>query len=75
MSNSLNNNNSTNPIRNLRQTASQGESNFSLEMFQNQAASYGFGGFENGNGMASYGNHQSTKEEPRDDSFLESFLC
>lgn len=70
-----------------RSQGQEGQSPFTLEMLQN-SGSYGFSGF--GNPMESYMNHQQqqqpqrssengfssrTKEEPRDESFLESLLC
>ncbi|KAK7300859.1 hypothetical protein RJT34_11710 [Clitoria ternatea] len=59
----------------------QSQSPFTLEMLQSQG-SFGFSGF--GNPMGSYMNQQQlsdnvfssrTKEEPRDEMFLESLLC
>ncbi|XP_050212931.1 WRKY transcription factor WRKY24-like [Mercurialis annua] len=59
------------PLRTVRQPAtSEAETPYSLEMFQS-AGSLGFGGF--GNQMVPYLNQ--TKDEPRDELFLESLLC
>ena len=63
------------------QAPPEGQSPFTLEMLQ-APGSFGFSGF--GNPMGSYMNQQQlsdnvfssrTKEEPRDDVFLESLLC
>ena len=63
------------------QAPPEGQSPFTLEMLQGPG-SFGFSGF--GNPMGSYMNQQQlsdnvfssrTKEEPRDDVFLESLLC
>ncbi|KAJ1437525.1 WRKY domain [Sesbania bispinosa] len=71
-----------NSLQSLRPQAPEGQSPFTLEMLQNPG-NFGFSGF--GNPMGSYMNQQqlsdnvfssrSTKEEPRDDMFLESLLC
>lgn len=75
------NNPMTNPIRSYRQPPQpEGEAPFTLEMLQSPG-SFGFSGF--GNPMGSYMNQSQqqdngfsrTKEEPRDDLFLESLLC
>uniref|UniRef100_A0A5B6YUL0 Putative WRKY transcription factor 33 n=1 Tax=Davidia involucrata TaxID=16924 RepID=A0A5B6YUL0_DAVIN len=68
-----------NPIRSLRLPASEGEAPFTLEMLQSPG-SFGYSGF--GNSMGSYmpqpqhtdNVFSRTKEEPRDDMFLESLL-
>ncbi|CAL5426942.1 unnamed protein product [Camellia sinensis] len=69
---------STNPIRNSRLQASEGQAPFTLEMLQSPG-SFGFPGF--GNSLGSYMNQPQlgdnlfssrTKEEPRDDMFFES---
>ncbi|GFZ01705.1 WRKY DNA-binding protein 33 [Actinidia rufa] len=69
-----------NPIRNSRlQAPDQGQAPFTLEMLQSPG-SFGFSGFENS--MGSYMNQNQladnvfsrTKEEPRDDLFVESLL-
>ncbi|KAL7173075.1 hypothetical protein ACSBR2_032528 [Camellia fascicularis] len=69
---------STNPIRNSRLQASEGQAPFTLEMLQSPG-SFGFPGF--GNSLSSYMNQPQlgdnlfssrTKEEPRDDMFFES---
>ncbi|KAJ4970662.1 hypothetical protein NE237_003761 [Protea cynaroides] len=66
---------------NLKVPASEGQSPFTLEMLQSPG-SFGFSGF--GNSMISYMNQQQqqtqsvfprTKEEPRDDIFIDSLLC
>ncbi|KAG4955030.1 hypothetical protein AAZX31_14G185300 [Glycine max] len=73
---------SDNSLQNQRsQAPPEGQSPFTLEMLQSPG-SFGFSGF--GNPMQSYVNQQQlsdnvfssrTKEEPRDDMFLESLLC
>ncbi|PSR86214.1 WRKY transcription factor [Actinidia chinensis var. chinensis] len=69
-----------NPIRNSRlQAPDQGQAPFTLEMLQSPG-SFGFSGF--GNSMGSYMNQNQfadnvfsrTKDEPRDDLFVESLL-
>ena len=69
-----------NPIRNSRlQAPDQGQAPFTLEMLQNPG-SFGFSEF--GNSMGSYMNQNQfadnvfsrTKDEPRDDLFVESLL-
>lgn len=69
-----------NSMGSLRQPTSDGQAPFTLEMLQGPG-SFGFSGF--GNSMGSYMNQSQnqengfsrTKEEPREDMFLESFLC
>ena len=63
----------------LQSLRPEGQPPFKLEMLQSQG-SFGFSGF--GNPMESFMNQQSdnvfssrAKEEPRDDSFIDSFLC
>lgn len=61
-------------------SAAGGQAPFTLEMLQPQAG-YGFPGFEQSNGSFNGPAHfvdgafGKTKEEPRDDPFLESLLC
>uniref|UniRef100_A0A2P2LLB8 SP8 binding family protein n=3 Tax=Rhizophora mucronata TaxID=61149 RepID=A0A2P2LLB8_RHIMU len=70
----------TNSFHSLRAaTSSEGEeAAFSLDMLQSPG-NFGFSGF--GNSLESYLNQSSdniffrTKEEPRDETFLQSFLC
>ncbi|KAE9615116.1 hypothetical protein Lal_00048189 [Lupinus albus] len=79
----LNYSTNNNSLQSLRPQASdQGQSPFTLEMLQSPG-SFGFSGF--GNPMGSYTNQQQqlsenafssrAKEEPRDDTFLDSLLC
>ncbi|KAK1384971.1 WRKY transcription factor [Heracleum sosnowskyi] len=76
----LSNNSTINPISNLRQPSSNNQAPFTLEMLQSPG-SFGFSGF--GNSMVPYMNQTQqqdndfsrTKEEPRDDTFLDSLLC
>ncbi|KAG2391475.1 hypothetical protein LR48_Vigan07g092000 [Vigna angularis] len=73
---------SDNSVQSQRpQAPPSGQSPFTLEMLQSPG-NFGFSSF--GNPMGSYVNHQQlsdnvfssrTKEEPRDDLFLESLLC
>ncbi|KAA8549473.1 hypothetical protein F0562_001157 [Nyssa sinensis] len=73
------NNSVMNPIRSLRLPSSEGQAPFTLEMLQSPG-SFGYSGF--GNPMGSYMTQPQhtdnvfsrTKEEPRDDLFLESLL-
>ncbi|XP_040991934.1 WRKY transcription factor WRKY24-like isoform X1 [Juglans microcarpa x Juglans regia] len=75
-----NNNYVNNHLHNLRVPTSEGQSPFTLEMFQSPG-SFGFSGFENS--IGSYMNqpqdtdnvYSRAKEEPRDDMFLESLLA
>ncbi|KAL6967780.1 WRKY transcription factor [Sarracenia purpurea var. burkii] len=69
-------NSMTNAIRNSRLQASEVQAPFTLEMLQSPG-SFGFSGF--GNSMETYGQltdnvFSRTKEEPRDDMFVESLL-
>ncbi|XP_027334209.1 WRKY transcription factor WRKY24-like [Abrus precatorius] len=73
------NNSINNSLQNLRASAPEGQSPFNPQMLQS-SRSFGFQGF--GNPMESYMNQLSdnvftsrAKEEPGDDSFLESLLC
>ncbi|CAL0307714.1 unnamed protein product [Lupinus luteus] len=77
------NHSTNNSLQSLRpQAQDQGQSPFSLEMLQSPG-SFGFSGL--GNPMGSYMNQQQqlsdnvfssrAKEEPRDDTFLDSLLC
>ncbi|KAE8722751.1 putative WRKY transcription factor 33 [Hibiscus syriacus] len=73
----VNNPMSNNPLRGLR--ASEGESPFMLEMLQG-AGNFGFSGFGNSGGSLMNQQHDvnkmfsRTKEEPRDEAFIESLL-
>ncbi|XVF68434.1 hypothetical protein PTKIN_Ptkin11bG0002400 [Pterospermum kingtungense] len=74
----VNHNNSiTNPVRSLRPSTADGQSPFTLEMLQGTTGNFGFS-------MGSFMNQQlqhvdnmfsRTKEEPRDEVFIESLLC
>lgn len=74
------NNSTINPISSLRQPSSNSQAPFTLEMLQSPG-SFGFSGF--GNSMVPYMNQTQqqdndfsrTKEEPRDETFLDSLLC
>ncbi|OMP02348.1 DNA-binding WRKY [Corchorus olitorius] len=76
------NNSMTNPLRSLRQPTGEGQTPFTLEMLQGNG-NFGFSGF--GNSMGSFMNQPQqqhvnnmfsrTKEEPRDEVFIESLLC
>lgn len=80
----LNSTAALNPIRGMKQSVSseQGQSPFTLEMLQGNGGFEFSGGF--GSSMGAFINNQQqtmdtlfsrTKEEPRDDLFLESLLC
>ncbi|XP_022752927.1 WRKY transcription factor WRKY24-like [Durio zibethinus] len=74
--NNHSNNSMTNPLRSLRPAEAEGESPFMLEMLQG-TGNFGFLGF--GNSMGSFMNQPQdvnkmfsrTKEEPRDEVFIE----
>ncbi|XP_022729749.1 WRKY transcription factor WRKY24 [Durio zibethinus] len=74
-------NSMANPLRSSSSsTASEGQSPFTLEMLQG-TGNFGFSGY--GNSMGSFMNQPQhvnnmfsrTKEEPRDEAFIESLLC
>ncbi|GMI96921.1 WRKY DNA-BINDING PROTEIN 33, WRKY DNA-binding protein 33 [Hibiscus trionum] len=75
----LNNPMSNNPLCVLRASAAEGESPFMLEMLQG-AGNFGFSGFRNSGGSLVNQQHDvnnmfsRTKEEPRDEAFIESLL-
>ncbi|TYI91000.1 hypothetical protein E1A91_D03G161500v1 [Gossypium mustelinum] len=66
-------------LRGLRQSTTEGESPFMLEMFQGNG-NLGFSGFGNSGGSIMNQQHDvhnmfsRTKEEPRDEAFIESLL-
>lgn len=70
----------TNPLRSLRPPTAEGQAPFTLEMLQG-TGNFGFSGFSNS--MGSFMNQPQhvnnmfsrTKEEPRDEVFIESLLC
>ncbi|KAF8396989.1 hypothetical protein HHK36_018627 [Tetracentron sinense] len=78
--NNHSNHTASNSLRSIRLPTSEGQAPFTLEMLQSPG-SFGFSGF--GNSVGSYMNQEQhtenvfprTKEEPRDDMFLESLLC
>ena len=73
-------NSMTNPLRSLRHPTAEGQAPFTLEMLQG-TGNIGFSGFENS--MGSFMNQPQhvnnvfsrTKEEPRDEVFIDSLLC
>ncbi|KAL4284072.1 hypothetical protein GQ457_16G012220 [Hibiscus cannabinus] len=75
----VNNPMSNNPLRALRASTAEGESPFMLEMLQG-AGNFGFSGFGNSGGPVMNQQHDvnnmfsRTKEEPRDEAFIESLL-
>ncbi|KAL7264208.1 hypothetical protein ACSBR1_002209 [Camellia fascicularis] len=68
----------TNPIRNSRLQTSEAQTPFTLEMLQSPG-SFGFSGFGSSNYMNQSQHTDNymfsrTKEEPRDDTFIDSYL-
>ncbi|XVF46166.1 hypothetical protein PTKIN_Ptkin03bG0005000 [Pterospermum kingtungense] len=80
--NNYSNNSMTNPLRSLRPPTAEGQSPFTLEMLQGNNGNFGLSS-EFGNSMGSFMNQPQhvgnvfsrTKEEPRDEVFIESLLC
>ncbi|KAG9455162.1 hypothetical protein H6P81_008066 [Aristolochia fimbriata] len=69
----------TNPGYPQRLQSSDGQTPFTLEMLQSPAAGYGYGAFSDGSYLPQAPMDENafgkTKEEPRDDLFLEQLLC